>query len=281
MRENLAMAAEATRLQRVFADAGLSALFLKGASLAVLAYGNLGLRESKDIDVFVSAEILEPAMVLIDRAGYRRFEPPPDVSDAQLRLLMPLRRDLGYVHQATGRQLELHWHLFLNPHIMDEATVMTSSRVVALSGTTGLRTLGEQDLFTYLCVHGALHWWYQLKWLADIGALLSAAPAGTAEFLYHAAKARGAGRAAAQALLLCRDLLRIHLPTPLVSELNNTPRVGWLQRTAVNAMTTGRDQLRPIDVRFGTTLRQPVSSATGAKLALPFNRAAQPSYQSN
>src|SRR5262245_54526423 len=53
VRENLAMATEAVRLQRLFDDADLPVLFLKGASLAMLAYGNLGLRQGKDIDLLV------------------------------------------------------------------------------------------------------------------------------------------------------------------------------------------------------------------------------------
>ena len=213
VRENLEMAGEAVRLQRLFDDADLPVLFLKGSSLAVLAYGNLGLRHSKDIDLLVSPETLEPATALLERAGYRRFDPPPDTSNAQLRLLMPRRKDLGFVHEETGLQIELHWRLFLNPHAMDEASVMAASRIVRLTGTTGLRTLGEDDLFTYLCVHGALHWWNQLKWLADIGALLAAEPEGGAERFYRAAEARGAGRAAAQAMLLCQRLLGTPLPT--------------------------------------------------------------------
>ena len=44
VRENLAMARESLRLQRLFDDADLPVLFVKGASLAVLAFGNLGLR---------------------------------------------------------------------------------------------------------------------------------------------------------------------------------------------------------------------------------------------
>ena len=84
---------------------------------------------------------------------------------------------------------------------------MAASRVVPLTGARGLRTLGEEDLFAYLCMHGALHWWNRLKWLADINALLAAAPEDGVERLFRAAEARGAGRAAAQAMLLCRRLL--------------------------------------------------------------------------
>ena len=43
VRENLAMAAEALRLQRLFDEAHLPVLFVKGSSLAMLAFGNLGL----------------------------------------------------------------------------------------------------------------------------------------------------------------------------------------------------------------------------------------------
>ena len=121
---------------------------------------------------------------------------------------MPLRKDLGFVHQATGLRIELHWRLFLNPHAMAETSIMAASRVVPLAGAEGLRTLGEEDLFAYLCMHGALHWWNRLKWLADVNALLASTPQDGVERLVRAAEARGAGRAAAQALLLCRNLLQ-------------------------------------------------------------------------
>ena len=49
-------------------------------------------------------------------------------------------------------------------------------------------------------MHGALHWWHRLKWLADVNALLAAKPAREVELLIGGAEARGAGRAATQAL---------------------------------------------------------------------------------
>jgi hypothetical protein len=253
VRQNLAAAREAVRLQRLFDDADLRVLFLKGASLAVLAYGNLGLRSSKDIDLLVSPETLELATVLLARAGYRRFEPAPDISETQLRLLMPLRKDLGFIHEETGLQIELHWRLFLNAHAMDEASVMAAPRLARLTGTMGLRTLGEEDLFTYLCMHGALHWWNQLKWLADIGALLAAAPEGGAERFNRAAEARGAGRAAALAMMLSQRLLGVPLPGPFMTTLSESPTMRWLEATALNAMSAGRGEREPRDVRFGTT----------------------------
>jgi hypothetical protein len=250
VRENLAMAYEALRVQRLFDDADLPVLFVKGGALAMLAFGNLGLRAGQDIDLLVAHETLPAAMELILRAGYRRFDPPPDISDSQLRLLMQLRKDIGFVHQVTGLRIELHWRLFLNPHAMAEASTMAASRVVPLAGAAVLRTLGEEDLFAYLCMHGALHWWNRLKWLADVNALLASTPEDGVERLVHAAEARGAGRATAQALLLCRRFLRTPLPSSLIATLDRRAVVRWLEASAVSAMTTGHD---PHDARFGTT----------------------------
>ncbi len=244
------MARETMRVQRLFDDANLPVLFAKGPALAMLAFGNIGLRSGQDIDLLVPYEMLPAAIELILHAGYRRLDPSPDISDAKLRLVLPLRKDLGFVNQETGLRIELHWRLFLNPHAMDESSFMTASRVVPLSEAAGVRTLGEDDLFAYLCMHGALHWWYRLKWLADINALLASTPQNGVERLVRAAKARGAGRAAAQALLLCRKLFHMPLPASLTATLDKRLTMRWLEATALKAMATEHD---PNKVRFGTT----------------------------
>jgi putative nucleotidyltransferase-like protein len=253
VRENLALACESLRIQRLFDDADLPVLFLKGTPLAVLAFGNLSLREAQDIDLVVPDKMLPEAMTLLARAGYRRFDPPTDISDTQLRLLLSLRKDLGFIHQATGLRVELHWRLFLNAHAMAEASIMAASRVVPLTDIAGLRTMGDEDLFAYLCMHGALHWWNRLKWIADVNALLASRPDDEVELLFHAAEARGVGRAAAQALLLCRRLMGTNLPTRLTTTLDKSATLRWLEATALNAVTTGQGEHHPHEVRFGTT----------------------------
>jgi len=252
VRQSLAVAGESLRIKRLLDKANLPALFIKGSALAVLAFGKLGLRSSQDIDLLVSHEMLPEVTALILRAGYRRFDPPADISDAQLRLLMPLRKDLGFVHQASGQRIELHWRLFVNPHAMVDATIMTTSRIVPIAGTTGLRTLGEEDLFAYLCMHGALHWWYELKWLADVNAFLATSDSNI-ERLFRAGKGRGAGRAAAQALLLCRQIFGRSLPSSLLSMIGDDRTLRWLEATSLSAMTAARGESKPHDLRFGTT----------------------------
>lgn len=251
-RENLAIAHKSLRLQRLFDDANLPVMFIKGPALAKGLFGDVGLRSCKDIDLLVAHETMAAAMALITRAGYRRFDPRQDISEVQLQRLMPLRKDIGFVHEAAGLQVELHWRLFLNPYAMDETSFMMGSQLVPLTAATGLRTLGEEDLFVYLCVHGALHWWYQLKWLADVNALLATSDANI-ERLFRAAEGRGAGRAAAQALLLCRQIFGRSLPSSLMAMIGDDLTLRWLEATALSAMTAGRGDRKPHDLRFGTT----------------------------
>ena len=253
VRDNLDMAREALRLQRLFDDANLPVLFIKGAALAILAFGNLGLRYSQDIDLLIPYQSLSAATTLIARAGYRRFNPSYDINDARLRDLLPLRKDIGFIHEVTGVRLELHWRLFLNPHAFADTSIMTASRVIPVTGAAGLRTLGDEDLFAYLCMHGALHWWHRLKWLADVNALLAAKPERDVELLIGGAEARGAGRAATQALLLCHRLLGTPLPARLTSKKANGMIARWLETTALKALTAGRGEHDPHFTRFGTT----------------------------
>ena len=58
------MAHESLRLQRLFDDADLPVLFVKGAALAMLAFGNLGPRSGQDIVLLVAYETLPAAMAL-------------------------------------------------------------------------------------------------------------------------------------------------------------------------------------------------------------------------
>lgn len=249
VRQNLAYAAEAVRLQRMFADADLPVAFLKGASLAILAYGNLALRHSRDIDLLVQGGSVMAAGRLLELAGYRRIEPPVTFDEAQLQTWMLRCKELRFVHVEKRIAVELHCRPFDNPRLI-RTPVASTLRFVPLAEGVGVYTFGEEDLFAYLCAHGAAHSWFRLKWLADIGALLAQQPEDNVERLYRAAEARGAGPSAAQALLLCRQLLGTGIPESLVATMSQNLAARWLTAISMKAMTADRE---PTEVRFGTT----------------------------
>jgi hypothetical protein len=82
-----------------------------------------------------------------------------------------------------------------------------------------IHTFRFEELFVYLCVHGAGHAWARLNWLADVAALLSTRGDRDLEALYRGAQKAGAGRCVGQAMLLCTRSLGFELPASLDQEL--------------------------------------------------------------
>ena len=252
-RENLAMAAESIRLRNQFQKAQIPLLFVKGITLAHIAYGNIGVRHSKDIDLLIAREDIEPASNLLEVSGYRRSEPDPRLSDAQVRSLRRLRKNSSFIHEETEHEIELHWRLFDNRYMLGDITVMSAQHSVTIAEGANIPTLNDEDLFAYLCAHGASDGWFRLKWLADITALLEKRAAGDIQLLFDAANERGAGPAASQALLLCQRLLTTNLPEALSKSLQGNFRARWLERIGLWAMRTGNEEIALPDVAFGGT----------------------------
>src|SRR5262249_35850675 len=65
----------ATRITRLLGASGIRAMMVKGPPLAALAFDDVSLRWSRDIDLLIDPEHVETADRLIGAAGYRRFAP--------------------------------------------------------------------------------------------------------------------------------------------------------------------------------------------------------------
>ena len=234
--ENIGLIAESNRLQKSFRDADVEFLFLKGVSLARLAYTNVGVRHIRDIDILVTPSKIELAHLVLSKAGYNPYQPPSAFSPAQRDTWLVRTKDLSYVHPQSKQTVELHTRLFDNRHLMPfddfEAAITDPAR------TMGLRSLPEDLLFSYLCLHGSAHCWFRLKWLADLGALLSQQPTGGIERLYAAAKKQGAGPAASQALLLLDQVLRASIPKHLIASACSNRRTRVLNKIAVAELSS-------------------------------------------
>jgi hypothetical protein len=250
-RQNLAMTAEAIRLRGSLAEAGLPVAFLKGATLAIIAYGSLGLRHSKDIDALVPADCVFAAAEILVRHGYVRLAPAPSFDGRKLQLWLKHFNHFTFYHREKRIEVGLHWRLSDNP-LLSAVPAPDSWREVAVTSTASLPTLAHPDLFSYLCIHGAYHAWFRLKWVADIGALLAAAPKNGADHLLSDAENRGPARPVAQAALLADRLLGA--PLSPHSDSRRTPVARCLATMALAAMTRGNGEREPPDLLFGSTL---------------------------
>jgi len=235
-RRNLAHAAETARLCWLFREAAIPAVFVKGVTLSVLAYGDIAIKHSRDIDILVSpARVLE-ARAVLERAGYALKYPLPALTETQLALSLRHGKEWEFLREVGELTTELHWTLTFNGSLMRDVDVSSPLAGVRV-GDAEIPTFRIEELFVYLCAHGAAqHSWSRMKWLADVAALLATIPSADIEALYRAAQRRGSGRCAAQALLLCERMLGVELPAALRAELRRTVTALLLEAIALDAM---------------------------------------------
>lgn len=236
--------AEILRLQAAAAKDGIAVVFLKGPPLAQEAFGDIGLRHSKDIDLIVAPSDRERIWALMDREGYRRTMPGPGISPEQLRLFVSRAKDSTFRHPVTGVEVEVHWRM--STSLVEEAR--SPARAMTLNGLGEVSVLQEDDLFVYLCRHGGRHAWMRLKWLGDIGALINATP-DASERYWRVAKAAGAELAVEVAMRLSARLLDTRLPDVLLGAPRL--RVRLLMRLSLKAMAAGGGWAEPQDTVFG------------------------------
>ncbi|WP_033919720.1 nucleotidyltransferase family protein [Sphingomonas sp. 37zxx] len=230
----LRQADTALALQAALRQAGVAVLTLKGTALAQLLYGRIGIRESVDIDLVVAPACVVQSWQVLAMMGFDQVTPRCRRDGSIPPLYLWAAKDSIHRHRDTGMLVELHWRLS-DDLACDALPPPAAWQAVAIDRGRALMTLRDEDLFVYLCTHGAAHGWARLKWLADIAAMTAATADGGARY-WQVAQAAGSERAAASALLLANRLLGAPLPAGFAYR---SRRVALLNRMAIRIMTAG------------------------------------------
>lgn len=206
-RQNLLSAAQCKRLQATFAGAGIDILFVKGLTLGVLAYGSIVPKAASDVDVLVAPEALLPACKILGHLGYRMVLPDSG-DDAALSRWHAISKESVWLG-VDGSTLELHSSLADHPKLIPSVGIGSPRQAVEVASGVHLETLARDELFAYLCVHGASSAWFRLKWVADLAALLAGSDQAETTRLHNRAVDLGAGVPAAAALILVHRLFGV------------------------------------------------------------------------
>jgi Uncharacterised nucleotidyltransferase len=212
------IAGEEVRLAELLRTARIEAVFMKGATLAVLAHGSLANKASWDIDLLVDHARIDDAIDVLRDAGYA-FDHPAIVKADMARRFAKRSRESAWTNAERGTTVELHWALVGNPLLLTGIGTGSGRQHVKIAGQRTVPTFTIPDLFAFLAVHGTGHGWSRLKWLADVASLLDDKPDALPELFLHAHSVN-AGRCAAVMLLLMRDLLGVAIPTQLNTEIS-------------------------------------------------------------
>jgi hypothetical protein len=149
-----------------FNRAGIFVMPLKGQILSFALYGDVGLRQTLDMDLEVPREDLARAqecLVSKDWHLERTFFP---MSSRQWDSFLRNEQHINFIHAETGRMLELHWR---NQWESPDATRARSARSFpSVWQGCSIQAMHASDMTLYLCSHGGLHEWFRAKWLGDL-----------------------------------------------------------------------------------------------------------------
>ncbi len=249
-RQNLLAAAECERLRDAFAAAGIDLLFIKGLTLAVLAYGTIVSKAASDVDVLIAPDALLPACEILRQLGYRTVLPTAGNAIALVRWHAVSKESVWI--GADGSMLELHTSLADHPELIPSIGVDSPRQSVEVAGNVQLETLARDELFAYLCVHGASSAWFRLKWLADFAAYLAGSDQTETSRLYDRAVGLGADVPAAAALILAHRLFGVAVAPERLRKWKRRPAIRLLVHASVKSMTGSRGEIELRQVPLGT-----------------------------
>ena len=233
-------------LDRRFAEAGITRVYIKGLTLSALAYGDPFLKASADVDLLVAPDDITTVAAILGELGFTIAEPAGLPTD-KLIWWHRQSKESAWWREGDGLMLDLHSRLADCADVLPHSASDPVQRV-AVTSALALPTLKTPALLAYLAVHGASSCWFRLKWIADFAAL--AAQAGTAalDAAVDLAAAQGGQRPMAQALLLGDTLFGSILANGRRAQLLDSRINRHLLALGVNALAAGE----PTSRRFGT-----------------------------
>lgn len=241
---------ELVSLTDLFQQNGIDLRILKGAPLAIFAFGDATLRGAGDLDLLVNDRDVPKADELLRSQGYSRTEPAARLTPRRMRSYRDCQKDFSYEHPRSGIAIDLHWRLFRNRQLPFNTGAGEAGLAWVPLGSRQIPVPPWDRTFLYLSIHGALDGWLRAKWLADIGALLNRFSADELDAAVRQAVERRVLPEVSAAILLCRQSLGFtRAPAGCLGPEN--PVVGRILRFANRLMSS--NDFRPVRERVPST----------------------------
>ncbi len=233
-RQTLLKASELGHIQKAFNGRHIPSLALKGPALALLAFGDLGCRHVGDLDLFISERDLKRADACLHERGYLRCIPDSPLTSRQDAVYRRNNSHFSYFCPQKRILLELHYRCAplssLFPLRFQNAW---EKRNTVPLGDFNIATFSIEHTLMHLCVHGAVHAWRRLFWIADVAKLMHDNPKIHWEALFDRSRHMGISRMVAQGLILGHMLLGAPLPEVLTEALQKEKKTPYLVKTAL------------------------------------------------
>ncbi|MEO9189161.1 MAG: nucleotidyltransferase family protein [Acetobacteraceae bacterium] len=214
-RTNRALFDELARLIEGLANSGIEAIPFKGPVLAIQAFGDLGLREFRDLDFLVRDSDIAPTIATLRSLGYQR---EGQLTAAQFDLIHRLQGQEIIFGQTSGTAIEPHTRLTSLKMALDidHAALWRRAQRTDVNGRSFL-TLAPEDNFLLLAIHGGKEMWWNLKWACDIVAFIGSHPNLDWLAVTERARAQGCLRIVLLATSLAREYFNATIPDTIIA----------------------------------------------------------------
>lgn len=232
---NMILLRELVRLYRMLGEQGVEMISFKGPLLAQLAYGNLGLRSSVDLDFLIRPEDLGGLEKVVEDDGFEVAQRMTTFTPFQKQAYLRLARQISYVNPVRGVGLDVHTNVmppgYRYKYPFDD--LLARSRVVESVGRP-IRVFADEDILHLLCLHGVKNRWDQLKYVCDVAEVVrSKADLNWDDVLSRAHQTRGE-RVLYHGLHLANLLLDAPLPGEVVRRIDGMAYTARLAEIAID-----------------------------------------------
>lgn len=202
--KSLMLSRELIRIVDELSVAGIEVMPYKGLALAETVYGDIALRQSGDIDLFVRASDIARVREVLGGLG---FIPHLRWSEAQEKSYLKSGYEYSFDGTAGRNLLEVQWAIQPEFYSVDfDMESMFRRAVVAPVAGHPMKTPAMEELFIVLSLHAAKHVWGRLIWLCDLARVMEKQTLDWGRIGSHAKKL-GIERILRVTLLLANRLL--------------------------------------------------------------------------
>ncbi len=169
VQKNMLMTSELLKIMKLLEENGIEALAFKGPALAQMAYGDITLRQYSDLDILVDEKDAYQAGKLMSENGHAAMLPLKILNN---RTCLHAAKDFSLMSKS-GVLTELHWRLFEKKYAISVISCAGKKKCLSVTiNGKAVRTLQNELLLVYLCLHGAKHAFERIEWICDIDRLI-------------------------------------------------------------------------------------------------------------
>ena len=192
----------------------------KGLAVAEVAYGDIALRQSGDIDLLIHPQDLPRIRDAVRELGYT---PHLAFSEAEERAYLKSGYEAAFDGAAGPNLLEVQWAIQPRFYAIefDMGGLFRRAATVSIAGHS-MKTPSSEDLLLVLSAHAAKHVWGRLIWLCDIARIMSL-PCLDWSWIGSQARTLGIVRILRVSMFLANQLLGVTIPLAAQANLPKDP----------------------------------------------------------